>query len=65
MLFHTEEKPYGKSIHTGEEPCIYDFIIVSLIKKAQFTRINPLSNLLVKIQYFGHRELLAQKALLI
>ena len=38
MSIHTKEKPYGKSIHTGEEPYIYDFIIVSLIKK-QFTRI--------------------------
>ena len=26
------EKTYGKSIHTGEEPYIYDIIIVSLIK---------------------------------
>ena len=33
MLIHTDEKPYGKSIPTGEEPYIYDFIIVSLIKK--------------------------------
>ena len=33
MLIHTEEKPYGLSIHEGEEPYIYDFIIVSLIKK--------------------------------
>ena len=34
MFIHTEEKPYGKSIHTGEEPYIYDFIIVSLIKNS-------------------------------
>ena len=33
MLIYIEEKPYDKSIHTGEEPYIYDFIIVSLIKK--------------------------------
>ena len=32
-LIHTEEKPYDKSVHTGEEPYIYDFIIVSLINK--------------------------------
>ena len=63
MLIYTEEKPYGKSIHTGEEPYIYAFIIVSLM-------INPvhknysLSNLLVKINFFGQRELLAQKVLL-
>ena len=40
MLTHTEEKPYGKSVHTGEEPFIYDFIIVSLFKN-RFTRIIP------------------------
>ena len=34
MLIYTEKKPYGKSIHTGEEPYIYDFINVSLIKKS-------------------------------
>ena len=38
MLIHTEEKPYGKSIHTGEEPYIYDFIIVCFIDK-RLTRI--------------------------
>ena len=32
-LIHTEEKPYAKSVHTGEEPYIYDFIIVKLINK--------------------------------
>ena len=32
-LIHTEEKPYDKSVHTGEEPYIYDFIILSLINK--------------------------------
>ena len=31
MLIHTE-KPYVKSIHTGEESYNYDYIIVSLIK---------------------------------
>ena len=40
MLIHTEEKRYGKSIHAGEEPYIYDFNIVSLIK-IQVTRITP------------------------
>ena len=48
MLIRTEEKPDGKSIHTGEEPYIYDFIIASLIKK-QVHKNNPLSNVLVKI----------------
>ena len=33
MLIHTEEKTYGKSIHAGEEPYIYDFIIASFMKK--------------------------------
>ena len=33
ILIHTEEKPYGKSVHTGEKPYIYGFIIVSLINK--------------------------------
>ena len=33
ILIHTEEKPYDKSVHTGEEPYIYDYIIVSLITK--------------------------------
>ena len=33
ILIHREEKPYDKSVHTGEEPYIYDFIIVSLINK--------------------------------
>ena len=32
-IIHTEEKPYDKSVNTGEEPYIYDFIIVSLINK--------------------------------
>ena len=33
ILIHTEEKPYDKSVYTGEEPYIYDFKIVSLINK--------------------------------
>ena len=32
-LIRTEEKPYYKSVHAGEEPYIYDFITVSLINK--------------------------------
>ena len=31
ILITTEEKPYDKSVHTGEEPYIYHFIIVRLI----------------------------------
>ena len=41
MLIHTEEKPYGKSIHTGEEPYIYDFKIVSFIKKTPVYKKKP------------------------
>ena len=33
ISIHTEEKPYDKSVHTGEEAYIYDFIIVRLINK--------------------------------
>ena len=33
ILIQTEGKPYDKSVHTGEEPYIYDFIIVRLINK--------------------------------
>ena len=33
ILIHTEKKPYDKSVHTGEEPYIDGFIIVSLINK--------------------------------
>ena len=48
MLIHTEEKPYGKSIHTGEVPYIYDFIIASLIKK-RFTRITLFQTFWLKL----------------
>ena len=58
---HTEEKPYGKSIHTGEEPYIYHIIIVSLIK-SQVHKTCPLSNPLIKM---GKFVLLATKFLLI
>ena len=34
LIRNTEEKPYDKSVHTGEEPYIYDFIIVGLINKS-------------------------------
>ena len=45
-LIHTEEKPYDKSVHTGEEPYIYGFIIVSLINNL-VNKNNSLSNLLI------------------
>ena len=41
MLINAEEKPYGKPIHTGEQPYIYDFIIVSLIKKPTLQTYPP------------------------
>ena len=63
-LIHTEEKPYDKSVHTGEEPYIYDFMIVSLINKPR-SQNQTMSNLLVKINYFGRSELFASKVLLI
>ena len=64
ILIHTEEKPYDKSVHTGEEPYIYDFINVRLINKPASQKY-PLSNLLVKINHFGHKYLLASKVLLV
>ena len=58
MEIRTGEKPYGKSIHTREEPFTYDFIIVSFIKKILVQKSRPLSNILVKINYFVQKELL-------
>ena len=49
ILIHTEEKPYGKSIHAGEEPYIYNFIIVNFIKKKQFTQITPCQTYWLKL----------------
>ena len=34
IFIHTEEKTYDKSVHTGKETDIFDFIIVSLINKS-------------------------------
>ena len=63
ILIHTEEKPYDKSVHSGGEPYIYDFIIVSLINKP-VRKDSPLSNLLVKINHFSHRDFLGIEVLL-
>ena len=63
-LIHREGKPYDKSVHAREEFYTYDFIIVSSLINLIYKN-NPLSNLLVKIYHFGHRELLASKVLLI
>ena len=40
-------------------------IILSLINKPGSQKYPPLSNLLVKVNHFGHREPLASKVLLI
>ena len=39
--YHTEEKPFDKSVHRGEEPYIYDFISVSLINKPGSQKTPP------------------------
>ena len=62
ILIHTEENPYGMSIHAGDEPYIYGLIVVSFVKN-QVHKNNPLSNLLGKINYFVHRELMMAKLL--
>ena len=50
MLIHIEEKLYDKSIHTGEEPFIYDFIIVRFIKqKTWFARRTPCQTCWLKL----------------
>ena len=41
MLIHKEEKPYDKSVHTGEEPYNHDFIIVRLINKHASQKYPP------------------------
>ena len=46
ILIHTEEKPYDKSVHTGEEPYIYDFIIVKVSNGAKIrNRYNQVPHL--------------------
>ena len=49
ILIHTEEKPYDKSVHTGEEPYIYDFIIVRLINKPASQKIPPCQTYWLKL----------------
>ena len=49
---------------TSQEPYIYDLTIVSLINNPG-SQEYPLSLLLVTINHFGHRELLAPNILLI
>ena len=49
-LIHTEEKPYDRSVHTGGDPYIYDFIIVSLVNNpGWFTRIAPCQTYWLKL----------------
>ena len=51
-LIHTEEEPYDKSINTGEEPYIYDFIIVRLINKSASQIITPCQTYWLKLTIF-------------
>ena len=39
---------YDKSIHTGDEPHIYDFVIVMIIK-TQFTKVTPCQTYWLKL----------------
>ena len=50
MRIHTDEKPYNKLVHTRESPNIYDFIIVSFIKKPSSQKL-PLSNLKLTVLF--------------
>ena len=44
------------AIHTGEEPYIYDFIIVSLVKN-WFTRITSCQPYWLKLTFWSQRTL--------
>ena len=44
-LIHTGEKPSDKSVHTGEEPYIYDFITVRLIDKPASQKYPPVKHI--------------------
>ena len=50
------------SIHAGDEPYIYGFIIVSFVKN-QVHKNNPLSTYWVKSTFFVHRELMMAQLL--
>ena len=63
MLIHAEEKPYGKSIHTGEEPHTYDFIIVRINEKPVY-KSSPCQIYWLKLTIFYSQKLLATKYLL-
>ena len=56
-------EPFGKSIHTEEEPHIYDFRIVSFIK-TKFTKVTPCHTYWLKL-LFCSQKLLVAKLLLI
>ena len=64
ILIHTEEKPYDKSVHTGGEPYIYDFIIVRLINNL-LHKNNPLSNLFITVGFKGIANLMLNSSLFI
>ena len=56
-LFHTEEKPYDKSVHAGEEPYICDFIIVSLNNKPGSQKYPPIQTYWLKLTSLSQRRL--------
>ena len=62
MWTHAEENPYGKSIHTREEPYIFDFIVASFIKKSSSQKL-LLSNL--KLTIWSQKLLVSESSLII
>ena len=48
-----------------EKNLIYEFLKLQASSKNQVHKNNPLSNLLVKINYFGHKDFLNPRVLLI
>ena len=55
------EKLYDESVHTGEEHYIYDFITGSEASLKPQLKSYPLSNLLIKINNFVHRNSWSQR----
>ena len=55
MSIQTEEKPYGKSIHTGEEPYIYDASLKSQFTKVTTCQIYWLKLTILFTETLGHK----------
>ena len=55
MPIHTEEKPYGKSIHTGEEPYIYDASLKSQFTNVTTCQIYWLELIILFTETLGHK----------